>query len=91
MSPVEEAKLPPHRRLNQVGVSLLRRWRTPSLIVALAAGAIAYLRLGTEQTAQSKTLGTFGITVLASLLLLLRLFFASGLTRRVRLSVCNSR
>lgn len=55
--------------------------------MALAAGGIAYLRLGTEQTAQSKTLGTFGITVLASLLLLLRLFFASGLTRRVRLSV----
>lgn len=60
------------------------RWRTPIVIVALAALAIGYLRLATEQMAQNKTLLSFGIAVLAALLLLCWLLFASGLPRRVR-------
>jgi outer membrane protein assembly factor BamB len=61
--------------------------RVPAVIVALAALGIGYVRLVSEQTAQAKTLATFGIVVLTSLLLLLWFLFASGRPRRARLGV----
>lgn len=63
------------------------RWRTPGLIVAVAAGAIAYVRLGGEQQAQSRNLASYGIGFLAALLMLLWVLFGSGLRRGARLSV----
>jgi outer membrane protein assembly factor BamB len=60
--------------------------RVPAAIVALAALGIGYVRLVGEQTAQAKTLATFGIVVLTSLLLLLWFVVASGRPRRARLS-----
>ena len=62
------------------------RWRPPVAIVALAALAIGYVRLGTEQIAQNKTLASFGIGLLAAALLLLWLLFATGLSLRQRLA-----
>jgi uncharacterized membrane protein YwaF len=64
--------------------------RVPVVIVALAALLLLYVRLLSEQTAQSKTLATFGILLLASLLLLSWLLVASGYSRRVRLGVLGA-
>ena len=64
--------------------------RVPVVIVALAALVLLYVRLLSEQTAQSKTLATFGILLLASLALLAWLLVASGYSRRVRLGVLGA-